>query len=64
MKTNPCLSRSDAASIALKPLNTLALARHCSQRSGHRPFAWADVPSMTELTSISGLMTISPEGGP
>lgn len=53
-----------AASVAHKLLNILALGRPFLSKSGRHRFAWAAVPYTTELTSISGLMTISPEGGP
>jgi hypothetical protein len=52
-----------AAFLAPKPLNTLELERPSSRVWDRRLFAWGGVRSMTELTSISGLMTISPEGG-
>lgn len=56
-------SLHDAVSRAHKLLNILELALHCFQELGLRPFAWAVALSMTELTSINGSITISPEGG-
>jgi hypothetical protein len=52
-----------AASLALKPLNILGLEPPSSFAWDHRLSVWGVVPSMTELTSMSGLITISPEGG-
>ena len=52
-----------AASPALKPLNILGLELPSSLAWDRPLSAWDDVPSMTKLTSISGLITISPEGG-
>ncbi len=64
MKTRPCLCLLGAALRALKQLNTLALVSPCLVESGHLQFTWGGVPCMTGLTSTSGLLTISPEGGP
>ena len=62
MSLSACLP--SAALPELKRLNTLVLASRCSLRSGRLRFAWAGAPCTTGLTSISGLMNISPEGGP
>jgi len=48
----------------LKLLNILALGLPSSAESDRHQFAWVAVSFTTELTSIVGLMTISPEGGP
>jgi len=52
-----------AASLALKLLNTLGLEPPSLFAWDRRLSAWGGVASTTKLTSISGLITISPEGG-
>lgn len=59
-----CRCPRGAASIASKLLNTLVLALRCSTESGLCPSDLVGAAYMTDLTSIPGLMTISPEGGP
>ena len=55
--------RPAAVFLALKLLNILGLELPSSVAWDRRLSALGGVPSMTELTSISGLITISPEGG-
>ena len=57
-------TQRDAASRADKLLNTLVLASRFSRKLAPNRFDSAGVLSTTELTLISGLMSISPEGGP
>ena len=64
MKARPWLCLLGAALRGLKQLNTLVLVSPCLLESGRQQFTWGGVPSMTGLTSTSGLLTISPEGGP
>lgn len=64
MSESHCHCRPLAASHALKRLNILELGPLSSCVLGRHQFAWAAALFTTELTSISGLMTISPEGGP
>jgi hypothetical protein len=52
-----------AVFLALKPLNILGLELPSSLVSVRRLSASDGGPSMTKLTSMSGLITISPEGG-
>ena len=52
-----------AVSPALKPLNILGLELPSSHAWDRPRYAWAAVLFTTKLTSISGLITISPEGG-
>jgi len=63
MIKNLLTCRHDAVSLVHKPLNTLGLVPPSSLAWDRLLFALGGVPSMTELTSISGLITISPEGG-
>lgn len=55
---------TDAASLELKRLIILELEPPCLLVSVRRLSASGGGPFTTELTSITGLMTISPEGGP
>ena len=64
MRMRHCLCHLAAASRAHKRLIILVLASLCSLELGLLQFVWVAVPSTTELTSINGLKTISPEGGP
>ena len=57
-------SQSVAVLAGPKLPNTLGLGSHYSVSSDCQRFVLDDVRCMTGLTSTSGLMTISPEGGP
>ena len=60
----PSPALSHAASRVSRPLVISGLAVRSWHASGRRRYGWVAAAFMTELTSIDGWMTISPEGGP
>ena len=64
MKTALSHYRHGAALRVHKLLNTLGLASPSSPNWGHLQFVLVVALFMTDLTSMNGLITISPEGGP
>ncbi len=63
MRLTPFRCLPVAVFLARKPLNTLGLEPLSLLDWDHLPSAWGVGLSMTKLTSINGLITISPEGG-
>jgi len=56
--------RNGVASLEHKLLNILVLGLPSSPVLGRRLFNLVGVPSLIKLTWTTGLMNISPEGGP